>query len=186
MQVNGFKKSIFGGLKEEEVLSYLDQMSRDVETKIRNKDDDIRELKKELSEKKSTISDLEKKLKSQKNAHEEEIARIEKESAEKIESAREEFRKEKEELQQQFLELKEQFTMERDKIGRALLTAEGAADKIVEDAVREADEMIADARRKVDAEKERYKQSRAELTDFTQNIQKLMERFSEDLKERLE
>ena len=78
MQVNGFKKSVFGGLKKTEVLMYLEQMSRDVETKIRNKDDDIRELKKELSDKKDKVKDLKQELEAQKEAYEKKLSQQEK------------------------------------------------------------------------------------------------------------
>ena len=186
MQVNGFKKSVFGGLKRQEVLSYLEQMSRDVEAKLRNKDDDIRELKKELSEKKDTVSELKQQLEDQKAAYEEKLSKQEKESSEKLEKLRDDFRREKEEMQEKLSDLKAQFTLEKEKIGRALVTAEEAANKLLFEAGKEAEEMIAEAKRKVDMEKERYKKQKADVTDFTYDIKKLMEKLTADLKEKLD
>ncbi|MBQ2764817.1 MAG: hypothetical protein IJF43_07260 [Firmicutes bacterium] len=54
------------------------------------------------------------------------------------------------------------------------------------EAQKQADEMVEEAKRKVDVEKERYKKQKADVTDFTYDIKKLMEKLTADLKERLE
>ena len=48
------------------------------------------------------------------------------------------------------------------------------------------EEMLEEARRKVDVEKERYKKQKADVTDFTYDIKKLMEKLTSDLKEKLD
>lgn len=185
MQVNGFKKSLFG-LKKTEVLSYLDTLAKDLETKIRNKDDDIRELKKELSDKKDQLKALAEELEQQKKSCEEQLQAQKAEFSEKTEQLKAEFSKEKEALSEKLNDLKLQFTVEKEKIGRALVSAEETANAIIADANVAAEQLIAEAKRKADIEKERYKKSKADVSDFTYDIKRLMEKLTADLKERLD
>lgn len=186
MQVNGFKKSVFGGLKQAEVLSYLEQMSKDVETKLRNKEDDIRELKKELMDKKDKIKELKKELDDQKQSYEAKLKDQKEEFQEKADLQKQQFQKEKEEILEKLNDMKIQFTLEKEKIGRALLTAEETANGIIANAKLQGDELIAQAKKKADLEKERYQKQKAEVSDFTYDIKKLMDKLTADLKEKLD
>jgi cell division septum initiation protein DivIVA len=172
MQVNGFKKSLFG-FNKKEVLSYMETMSKDVEDKIRNKDDDIKELKNQLIEKNTAINNYAKDLESQKITFEAEL-----------EALKNEFENERAKLTSKYEALKEEFSIEKLKIGKAILAAEESATEILINAKETANEIIEEAKRKAETEKEKYRQSKADVSDFTYDIKKLLDKLTADIKDK--
>ena len=191
MQNNGFKKSLFG-LKGSQVMTYLDELSSDIEKKLKMKDDDIKSLKKEVAAREETISGLEEKLEEAENALEayKAEAQAKEEELKKAHQAelselKIEFNRELAEIHEKMTELRDETNREREKISSALLNAENAAKKIVEEAKEHGEDLIREAEKKVDAMKAKYNKTKADVSDFTYDVKKLLDKLTDDIKDKL-
>lgn len=191
MHDNGFKKSLFG-LNSKQVMLYLDGLSNDVEKKFKMKDDDIKDLKSKISDKETELDALLKKLEETetelenlKESSEKEIEDLKKAHQLEISELKIDFNRELAELNEKFLYLKNETDKEKDKISAAILNAEETAKKIIEDAQTKGEDIIAKASKKADEEKLKLKQTKADVTDFTSDIKKLLEKLNTDIKDKL-
>ena len=197
MQTNEFKKSVFGGLDSKSVFSYLDTLAKDLEGKLRTKDDDIRELKLKLHESQSNLASFQDEFETFKETTKREL-----ESA--LNSTKKEFDDYKVFSQNSYsaLEIKynsllSEYEKEMGRISGAILMAENAATEITEKANHKAGEILSEAeykaekllleaKTKTDAEKDRYKKAKADVSDFTYDIKKLLDKLGGEIKDKTE
>ncbi len=191
MKNTGFKKSLFG-FNNKQVLSYMDELSKDIEKKLRMKDDDIKGLKKELSQKENTISELEIKIEEQ----EEKIASLIEEHEKAIKTAEEKYEEEKRAmlldhnaeiatLKEEIKMLKTDFLSEKDKISQAILTAEAKGEEIILASKIKGEKILNEAYEKAESEKLRYKKTKADVDDFTYDVKRLLDKLTSDIKGKL-
>lgn len=191
MQNNGFKKSLFG-LNGKQVMEYLDTLSGDVEKKVKMKDDDIKSLKSRLSAKEKEAMSLEEKLEEAqaelekiKTESEKELSELKNAHQLELSELKLEHNKELAEINEKLSELKAESSKERDKISSAILNAENTAKKIIAEAQIKSDELIENAQKKAELEKMKLNQTKADVSDFTYDIKKLLEKLNTDLKDKL-
>lgn len=173
MQVSGFKKTFFG-FDAKEVISYMETTSKDIETKFRNKDDEIRDLKNKVAQKNAAVDICTRDLESQKTAFESEIAML-----------KAGYEKEKLELISKYERLETEYSIEKLKIGKAILSAEESATELINKAKETANEIVKEAYQKAEAQKEKYRQSKADVSDFTYDIKKLLDKLTSDIKSKI-
>ena len=191
MQSNGFKKSLFG-LNGKQVMEYLDVLSGDVEKKIKMKDDDIKALKNQLSGKENEVISLEEKLEEAETAFEKlkeesekEIEEMKKSHQLEISELKIEFNRELAELKEKLSEMQTEISKEKEQISSAILNAESAAKKIIAEAQLKSEEIVEEALQKAEAEKMKLNQTKADVSDFTYDIKKLLEKLNTDIKDKL-
>ena len=196
MQTNEFKKSMFG-LDKKAVFSYLDTLSRDLENKLRIKDDEIRKLKKDISDTKLLLDASEAEFNDFKEHSKNEAEAFMKSSQEELRLEKESARKTYDELWDKYNSLLAEYTNETGKISGAILRAENAANEIIGNATYKANEIIEaanlesariidDANKKADVEEKKYKRTKADVSDFTYDIKRLLDKLSTDIKDKID
>ena len=196
MQTNEFKKSVFG-LDRKAVFAYLDTLARDLENKLRTKDDDIKKLKKELAVSKAGLEECQAEFESFKETTKNEFEVYMQNSQIELRSQQETARIAHDKLTDKYNSLLAEYTNEAGKISGAILKAESAAEEIVstasykaneiaEEAKAEAERIIADAIKKVDIEKEIYRKTKADVSDFTYDVKRLLEKLTTDIKGKID
>jgi len=170
----------------------MDALSKDIEKKIRMKDDDIKGLKKELSEKEKTVSELEVKLEEQeekitslKEEHEKELSELNEKFCEEKRVAELSHNEEIARLYDEIKDIKAEFVSEKDKISQAILTAEAKAEEIIMQAKIKGEKILSEAYEKAENEKLRYKKTKADVDDFTYDVKKLLDKLTSDIKGKL-
>ena len=191
MKKTGFKKSLFG-FNNKEVISYMDELSKDIEKKLRMKDDDIKGLRKENFEKDETIAnlegkveELEEKIETMNSEHEETVKSLTEKYEEEIRSLKLEHNSEIARLNDELKVLRSDFVAEKDKISSAILMAEAKAEEIIASAKIKGDKIYAEAMEKAENEKLRYKKTKADVDDFTYDVKKLLDKLTGDIKDKL-
>ncbi len=191
MQNNGFKKSLFG-LNGKQVTEYLDTLSSDIEKKLKMKDDDIKSYKKQVADKEALIDELSEKLEQAENALEAQKEEFENEKEElkkahnlEISELKIEFNRELAELNEKMSSLRQETEHERDKISSAILNAENTAKNIIEEAKAKGNDILDEAQKKVENEKQKFNKTKADLSDFTYDVKRLLDKLNSDIKDKL-
>lgn len=191
MQNNGFKKSLFG-LNGKQVMEYLDTVSSDIEKKVKMKDDDIKALKNEVKLKEERITVLEEKLEELENAntalkeeYEKEIENLKNAHQLEISEIKIEHNKELVAINDRINQLQEETKNEKDKISSAILNAENTAKNIIAQAQLKGEELLEIAAKKVEAEKAKLNKTKADVSDFTYDIKRILEKLNNDIKDKL-
>ena len=196
MQTNEFKKSLFG-LDSKAVFSYLDTLARDLENKLRSKDDDIKKLKKELSDTKYSLEACQIEYNAFKEASKNEFDVYVQNSKIELRTNQEIARKSYDALSDKYNSLLAEYTNEAGKISGAILKAENAAEEIISTASFKSDEItnlakieaekiLTEATKKAEIELEVFRKTKADVSDFTYDVKRLLEKLTSDIKDKID